>query len=128
MTKKVLSIVACAYRATLEEQDDTVLWLNHMLHGSGLDVTVLLRANAVNYAVHGQDAAGLRIGDNALAHPPTLDADLAALLDKGVPVFYVSDDLAERGISESRLVERIKAVARRDIPALAAAYDHVWQW
>src|SRR5467141_1721865 len=128
MSKKVLSIVKCAYRATLEEQDDTVLWLSHMLHSSGLDLTVLLRANSVNYAVQGQDATGLRIGEDTLAHPPALDADLSALLDKGVPVYYVSDDVAERGIPESRLIEGVKAVARREIPALLNGYDHVWQW
>jgi hypothetical protein len=128
MTKKVLSIVDCAYRATLEEQDDTILWLNHMLHTSGLDVTILLRANAVNYAVRGQDASGLRVGDWEVAHPPMLDADISGLLDKGVPVYYVSDDAVERGVSEGRVIDGAKPISRRELPSLLAGYQNVWQW
>src|SRR5437016_2377810 len=102
MATKVLSIVETAYRATLEEQDDTILWLTHMLKNNGLDLTILLRANAVNYAVSGQDASGLRFGDAELAHPPTIDRDVEGLLEKGVPVYYVGEDAAERGIAAER--------------------------
>lgn len=128
MPKKVLSVVETAYRATLEEQDDTILWLNHMLHDSGLDVRVLLRANAVNYAVEGQDASGLQIGDRPLAHPPRLDQDLAALLAKGVPVSYVVEDVALRGIPADRLLPGVEPVAERDLAGLYGQHDAVWQW
>src|SRR3977135_1427085 len=96
---QILSIVDTADRAALGEQDDTILWLNHMLQNNGLDVTILLRANAVNYAVRGQDPGGLRFGDKELGHPPAIDRDLEALLAKGVPVYYVTDDADERGIA-----------------------------
>ena len=124
----VLSIVETAYRATLEEQDDTILWLNHMLKTNGLDVSILLRSNAVNYAVRGQDASGLRFGKAELAHPPTIDADLQALLEKGVPVFFVQEDLEERGIPEANLLDGAKAVSRRELPGLLGGFDHVWHW
>jgi intracellular sulfur oxidation DsrE/DsrF family protein len=128
MSTKVLSVVETAYRATLEEQDDTILWLNHMLHDNGLDVSVLLRANAVNYAVEGQDASGLQIGDRPLRHPPRLDEDLAALLGKGVPVYVVAEDVAVRGIPVDGLVTGAKPVAEGELGTLYAQHDAVWQW
>src|SRR5205823_3983549 len=86
---------------TAEEQDDTILWLNHMLKNNGLDVTILLRANAVNYLVKGQDASGLKFGTAELPHPPVIDKDVSDLIEKGVPVYYVKEDVDERGVPEA---------------------------
>lgn len=128
MGKKVLSIVETAYRATLEEQDDTILWLNHIMKNNGLDVTLLLRANAVNYAVRGQDATGLRFGEVELEHAPVIDRDVEDILEKGVPVYYVKEDAQERGIPESKFVDGVKAVARKELPSLLDGFDQVWHW
>jgi hypothetical protein len=125
---KVLTIVETAYRATIEEQDDPVLWLSHMLRNNGLDLAILLRANAGNYAVAGQDASGLSFGDVEVAHPPRIDEDLRALIAKGAPVYYVQEDAAERGIPESRMIDGVSAVSRRDLPRLFEEYDQIWHW
>jgi predicted peroxiredoxin len=128
MAQRILSVIGTAYRGTVEEQDDTVLWLTHMLKTNGLDVSILLRANAVNYAVRGQDASGLRFGNVAVEHPPRLDADLAALLDHGVAVLYDEDDARVRGIAGDRLIDGVEGVAASDVPDLFHSFEQVWLW
>jgi sulfur relay (sulfurtransferase) DsrF/TusC family protein len=128
MAKKVLSIVENAYRGTLEEQDDTVIWLMHALKGAGADVTVVLRGHAVNYAVSGQDASGLAFGEKRQTQPPRLDADLSKLVAKDVKVLIVQEDLAERGLQGADLIRGLEPIANADVPRLFAAYDQVWHW
>ena len=128
MPKKVLSIVATAYRATLEEQDDTVVWLMHALRGAGAPVDVLLRGNATNYAVKGQDASGLAFGERQQTQPPRVDQDVAKLAANGARVFLVEEDLAERGIERAELITGVESVARAALPTLLAGYDKVWHW
>lgn len=47
---KALQIVEAAYRATIEELDDTIVWLTHAMNDAGGNLDLLLRADAVNYA------------------------------------------------------------------------------
>jgi hypothetical protein len=125
---KILNIVETAYRATLEEQDDTVLWLTGALRGAGADVAVLLRGNAVNYVVQGQDASGLCIGPVRFGNPPRLDQDILKLKDKGVVVYAVREDARDRGLDPGRILAGIEFVARGDLADLIEKYDQIWYW
>jgi sulfur relay (sulfurtransferase) DsrF/TusC family protein len=125
---KILSIVETAYRATTEEQDDTILWFNHILKNAGANITILLRANAVNYAVQGQDASGLRFGELFQTHPPAIDKDITALIDKGVSVYVVNEDAVERGLVADELVSGVQQVSQRTLPQLLDQFDHIWHW
>ncbi len=125
---KILNIVETAYRATIEEQDDTVLWLTHMLKNGGADISVLLRANAVNYAVKGQDASGLSFGEAKMTHPPEIDKDVEKMIQKGVPVYLVEQDVNDRGLADADFVSGIKKVKREALPELIDQHDQVWHW
>ena len=125
---KTLSIIETAYRATLEEQDDTIVWITHSMTGAGADLDVLLRGNAVNYAVKAQSVAPLRFGGRTQANAPDLAGDVAGLIGKGVDVFIVQDDLDERGIAAGDLIEGLKPVARTDLPGLLESHDQIWHW
>lgn len=125
---KALNIIESAYRATVEEQDDTIIWLTHAMRGAGADLTVVLRGNAVNYAVKAQDASGLTFGQWRQTQPPYLADDVAGLAAKGVDVYAVSEDLAERGIQNGELVESVKMITRERITELIESHDRVWHW
>ena len=97
MAKKVLQVIETAYRGTLEEQDDTVLWLTHAMRGAGLHTDVLLRGNATNYPVKAQDASGLEFGGRKQTQPPRIADDVAKLIERGANVYVVTEDLDRRG-------------------------------
>ncbi len=125
---KVLQVIESAYRATIEEQDDTVVWITHAMKGAGGDFTVLLRGNATNYAVSGQDASGLAFGDWKQTEPPRIDKDLAGLIGKGVDVYVVEEDAVERGLGNAPMVDGVKRVRRAGLPKLVSQHDQVWHW
>ncbi len=125
---KVLQVIEAAYRATLEEQDDTIVWITHAMKGAGADLDVLLCGNAVNYAVRGQDASGLSFGDWQQTQPPDIAGDIADLVGKGIEVFVVEEDAAARGLGNAELVDGVNRLARGGIPALLDKYDQIWHW
>jgi hypothetical protein len=79
-------------------------------------MSVLPRSNAVNYAVKGQDASGPRFGEAELKHPPMIDRDIQALLNKGVPVNFVRKDSEKTGDPRSQSCGGAKAVSRCELP------------
>jgi sulfur relay (sulfurtransferase) DsrF/TusC family protein len=128
MGLKVLSIVESAYRATIEEQDDTILWTSTALRGAGANVDVLLRGNAVNYGVKGQDASGLQFGERKQTHPPQLEDDLQRLMDLGAKVYVTTDDVAERGLERTDLIGGLEPISRSRMAKLYGDYDQIWHW
>lgn len=125
---KALNIVESAYRATLEEQDDTIVWLTHAMRGAGAPIDLLLRGNAVNYAVRGQDASGLEFGRWKQTEPPRIEHDLASLIAKGATVYASGDDLDARGLEGAALVEGVKPLRMQALVELMCGYDRVWHW
>ncbi len=125
---KILSVVERAYHGTIEEQDDTILWLSHMIKNAGTDISILLRGNAVNYGVMGQDASGLSFGDVKMEVPPTLDTDVVNLVAAQVPTYIVSEDLEDRGIQRTELADGLKIISRKELADLFDSHDSIWHW
>jgi intracellular sulfur oxidation DsrE/DsrF family protein len=128
MPKRVLQIIDTPYRCTLEEQDDPAIWITHAMRGAGGEFGLLLRGSAVNYAVKGQDAAGLTIGGRKQTQPPRLENDLARLMEKDVPVYVVQEDVEERGLSAGELLPGVHSVNRTGVAALFGEFDAIWHW
>jgi hypothetical protein len=129
MGKKTLNIVESAYRAVVEEQDDTILWVLAAMQGAGAEHTVVLRANAVNYAVAGQGAPGLTVGAWRQTQAPKMDRDVADLIEKRkMTVYAIEEDVTERGIERGELVPGIKLLPRSALPGLLEEHTVVSLW
>jgi hypothetical protein len=125
---KTLQVLETAYRATVEEQDDTIVWLTHAMKGAGGEFGLLLTGNAVCYAVQGQRAPALKLGAWTQSRAADLGADVAALAAKGVPVHAIEEDLEERGLLDARLLEALTIVPRARLPLLFDEYPRIWKW
>ena len=125
---KILNIIETAYRATLEEQDDTIVWLSHALKGAGAELDVLLQGNAVNYIVASQQVSGLKIGTCEQSQPPRIVDDVKGLIEKGCKVYVVSEDLDDRGIESVTTIDDVSLINRNDIAGCLDQYQQVWHW
>ena len=129
MAKKTLNIVESAYRAVMEEQDDTVLWVLAAMQGAGAEHTVVLRANAVSYAVAGQGAPGMSVGRWSQTSAPKMDRDVADLIEKRkMAIYVVAEDLARRGIEKEELMSGIKLLPRSALAGLCEEHAVVSLW
>jgi len=129
VAKKTLNIVESAYRAVMEEQDDTILWVLAAMAGAGADHTVVLRGNAVNYAVGGQGGPGLTVGEWKQTQAPKMDRDVLDLIEKRkIPVYVIEEDLADRGIEQGELVPGVEMLSRTALAGLFANYAVVNHW
>jgi hypothetical protein len=124
MSKRQLHVVESAYRATLEEQDDTIVWLCHALRGAGAELDLLLQGNAVAYGLGAQRVEPLRFGSRRQQHAPDLAGDLA----KRSTCFYVEEDASERGIDAGELLEGLVPISRAKLATLFSSYDQVHRW
>ncbi len=125
---KTLNIIESAYRATIEEQDDTIVWITHAMKGAGADLTVFLRGNAVNYVVSGQEAPQVSFGEWKQTHAAQIDRDITDLMSKEVNVYVSEEDLEQRGIALTALISGVKTVNREGMLDLVESHDRIWHW
>lgn len=125
---KALQVIDQAFRTTTEEQDDAILWLTRSMRGAGGDLMVLLKGHAVHYAVLTGRQPPLTLGNWQQQQPAELHRDISGLVESGVAVYAVEDDLIERGLAGLPLQGGVQAIPRTRIPALYEQADQVWHW
>jgi hypothetical protein len=128
MDGRILAIVERAYRGTVEEQYANILWLSHVLRRLRGEVTLLLRGNAVRYALQLQPRTHLKIGDEVLDALPHYETEVRSLLDAGVSVYVSAADCDRCLIDRRRLIAAVTAVDSPGLAQLLAEHAHVWHW
>lgn len=128
MSKAVLNILSTSYRATLEEQDDTVLWLSQTLRANGAEIDIFLRGSCVNYALKNASKPQLVIADWKQSHPADIGMALQHLYRLGAKLYYLEEDAQEMGVAHDEMLSFIEPVTARNMPSLFAHYRYIWQW
>lgn len=124
----VLNIVSSGYRATIEEQDDTVVWISHAMRNAGAGIDLLLRGAASNYPVKGQKVEPVALGGRVQKHAPDVHGQVRQLIEAGARIYVVREDLDKRGIKADEMIEKVEVLDSREVPELLTRYDQVWHW
>ena len=124
----VLQIIESAYRATFEEQDDTVVWFTRAIAAAGARVDVLLLGAAANYGAPNQDSSGLAIGTWSQRHAPAMQSELDKLLQAGARITVIQEDLVERGLDADTVLAGIEVLPRKALSTRFGQYERIWKW
>lgn len=125
---KVLQVVEQAFRTLVEEQDDTILWLTQSMHGAGADLLMLLAGHCTYYAVQKKRQPQLTLGNWQQHEPADLVLDLDSMLQKGIPIYVIKEELEERGLADLPIHPGISVIKRTDLVKLYEQVDQIWQW
>lgn len=125
---KVLQVLDQAFRTTVEEQDDTILWLTQSMRGVGADLSVLLSGHAAYYAVQSRPQPTLTLGKWKQVEPAQITQDIARLNAKDTPVYVVLEDLQDRGLGELPLQNGVETISRKNLVSLYESADQIWHW
>src|SRR6266849_6201991 len=101
MPKKILSVLSHTEYGNLEDSD-IGLFASAFAPVAGSQVTILLTEDAVNYGVRGQEG--------------------------NIPVYAFTEDLDERGIGGTELIDGIKTISRKEYARFIDQFDTVWNW
>ena len=129
MSKTASHIVETAYRATLEEQDDPVVWLCHACAAPAPSSTCCSTGNAVAYGVRAQEVAPLAVRQPAPAERArSRRRPRAVSSPSGSPASTWRRTPPSAAIDAGELLEGLVPVSRAKLALLFAGYDQVHRW
>ena len=127
MPKKILSVLAHTEYGNLEDSD-IGLFASAFSSVAGQPLTLLLREDAVNYAVRGQDGTGIKIAGLTIQPGFLIETDLSSLNQSYIPVYAVSEDLEERGLKQADLIAGVQFLSKKEMGRFVDQFDTVWNW
>lgn len=120
-----LAIVERGYRGAVEVAYFDVLYQLLELHRQLGGVDVLLRSDAVTYALEAPRPAALLIGAVTLTDLDDPRGDIRRLLELGVGVFVEEPDVTRLGLDRHRLRPEINVLTARSASERMAEYEQV---
>jgi sulfur transfer complex TusBCD TusB component (DsrH family) len=127
MAKKILSVLSHTEYGNLEDSD-IGLFASAFAPVAGQQLGLLLRDDAVNYALRGQDGTNIKIAGVPIQPGFLIETDLKSVQQASIPVYAISEDLEERGIKPDEVIDGVKLMSRGELGKLVDQYDTVWNW
>lgn len=125
MARRVVSIMSGAPAAV--SPADPVLEANVYAVAEDIDLSVVLRGAAIEYAAKTTSVAPARLAGRPLPNA-RCGRDLRGLLESGVPVFVDAHSAAGQGLQADDLVDGVSLADTRHLTALLRGADAVLHW
>ena len=125
MARHVVSVMSGAPAAV--SPADPVLEANVYAVAEDIDLAVVLRGAAVEYAAKTASVAPARLAGRQLPNARCA-RDLRGLLESGVPVYIDAEDAARQGITAPQLVDGVSLVGGERVAELLRTADAVLHW
>ena len=127
MAKRILSILSHTEYGNLEDSD-IGLFASAFAPVAGQQLALLLREDAVNYAVRGQDGTGIKVAGTPIQPGFLIETDLRSVNQSNIPVYVVREDVEERGIKPNELIDSVKLMSAKEVGKLVDQFDTIWNW
>ncbi len=127
MPKKILSVLGHTEYGNLEDSD-IGLFASAFAPVAGQSLALLLREDAANYAVRGQDGTGIKIAGTVVQPGFLIETDLRSVQQTKIPVYVVREDLEARGIKPDELIDGVQLTSKTELGKLIDQFDTVWNW
>lgn len=127
MPKKILSVLSHTEYGNLEDSD-IGLFASAFASVAGQQLSLLLREDAINYAVRGQDGTGIKIAGTVVQPGFLIETDLTSVQQAKIPVYAIREDMAERGVREDELIAGVQLLSAKELGKLVDQFDTVWNW
>ena len=125
MARHVVSVLHCGPAAL--RSSDPVLEANAYAVASDLDLTVLLRGDAVELAVAAGEGAPGHLAGTQL--PPSAGGqDLRGLVESGLAVWVAAADVTYRGLDASALIGGVHLAEEAELDELLRRAEAVLTW
>lgn len=128
MAKSSLAILERAFRGGLEEQYGHILWLSRIMKAMGAPTSVMLKGDAVCYALGAQKRQSIIVGDRRVSGISHHASGAMALIRDQVPLFVWAPDAERLGLQVGEFVDGVQLVDEADWPSLVIRHDCVWYW